>query len=290
MIRFTLLINGIITYFASIFTPARLRQDEAVSSMKPVIITIITFVTVVISPVVRAIVDIENASISEHNPAFEARVNASISGKSGNSDTQKSSIGGRLQWADVDSINFIIFDAEKGESSGVLDSNKKFLHGRHIERVTDTYDYELFAQIESDEFTRLGSRWLVGGGLRASLLTSTAAHNMYLGLGVFASVEKLEELAGTTDAGKYRDIRANLYLLNDHRVTASTLIKNTLYYQPNLDSAEDYRLLEKFRLEVSINDALSVLLAFDISYDNEPPQGVEKRDFSYVTGLQYRFE
>jgi hypothetical protein len=214
--------------------------------MKSYIIAVILFLSVSGSSPVRAIVDIENARISQDNPAFQARLNTSVSGKSGNSDSRKSSLGGRLQWANVDSINFIIFDAEKGESSGISDSNKKFVHARHIRRISRSYDYELFAQLESDEFTRLASRRLAGGGARTELIASTTAHSMYLGIGLFASVEKLDERAGTLDAGSYHDIRTNIYLLNEHRVTENAVIKNTLYYQPNIDTGEDYRLLEKF--------------------------------------------
>ena len=236
-----------------------------------------------------AIVDIDNAIIRHDNPAFEIKLNLSLSGKNGNSDSQTSSAGGRLQWAKENSISFVVFDTERGDSSGVLSSRNSFIHTRHIARLNDQIDYELFAQMESNEFTRLQLRWLVGGGLRRDFMKNHDGHSLYLGAGAFHATENIEDAISQNEEAEQRTLRVNIYMFNEHQISSSTLVKNTLYYQPDIEAREDYRWLEKFRLEVSMTEILSLVVALDITYDSEPPQGVRKRDLSYMTGLQFKY-
>ncbi len=246
---------------------------------------------VAFSQPVMAIVNIENMHVDseEHDSGFDAKISFDINGKNGNTKKIKAGFGGRLQWYEKDLTRFIVLNYERGESSGVTDTEKSFFHFRSIWYQTEFLSWELFTQLENNEFTRLTLRALLGGGARLNLISNPESHVVYLGLGAFRSKEKLDEEGGVTDAGVDYANRANLYLVYKYKITDHSRLINTLFYQPDINEISDYRLLEQFGLQVDINEHVAFKLSIDIAHDNQPPQNIKKTDTSYNTGFEYRF-
>lgn len=246
--------------------------------------------TIYVSPV-QAIVNFENMDLvsDQSRLGFEAHVGLDIVGKNGNTSTRKTGFDSRLQWFKPQNTEFLVFNYEYGETSDIKVTDKSLVHLRHINYRTDSLSWEAFGQLQNNEFTRLSLRSLVGGGLRFKLGINSDSHSSYLGTGLFRSKETLEQDASATDEGTEYATRANLYLVNKVKLSETASLSNTLFYQPDLDGASDYRLLEQFRFKVKITEQLAIILSLDVSHDSQPPQNIERSDSSYTTGFSYRF-
>jgi len=239
---------------------------------------------------VTAIVNIENMRVEAANKTqgFEGKLALDINGDNGNTQKLKSNAGARAQWYEETGTRFIVLNYAYGESSGIKDTDKTFLHFRNIWYKTDDLAWEAFTQFESNEFTRLKSRALVGGGIRwEALQNKTQA--LYLGFGILRSKEKIEEAALLTDAGVTYNNRLNTYLVHKYAISDHSRIANTLYYQPDIHKTSDYRLLEQFGLLLDVTESLSFKLSVDIFHDSQPAQQIKQTDTSYNVGFEYSF-
>jgi putative salt-induced outer membrane protein YdiY len=240
---------------------------------------------------VLAIVNIENMNIQpdSEKTGFDAQVNIDFSGKNGNTQSRNAGLGSRLQWFNTTDTSFIALNYEYGEVSDIKDTDKSFVHIRHIRYLSNHWAWEVFTQMETNEFTRLSLRSLLGTGGRYQIPLVSKQQLSYLGIGLFRSKETLDEVIATTDAGTDYQTRANLYLVYKYKLSDTTHLSNTIYYQPNINNTDDYRLLEQFRFNVAITSKLSLQLSFDVNHDNLPPQNIKTTDSSYTTGLTYQF-
>lgn len=240
---------------------------------------------------VNAIVNVENLRIDpdKKQSGFDGLFSMDINGNNGNTQNARAGLGMQLKWYDQYSTDLFIVDYAYGESDDVKDMDKSFMHYRHVWFVRDWLSWEAFAQLQTDEFTRLKLRSLLGGGARFSLLQDNERHTAYIGAGVFRSREKLDPLAGSTTVEVDYATRINFYQVYQYRITDTSRVTNMVYYQPDVSEVSDYRLLEQLALKVDINRSLSLKVSVDVARDSRPPQAVKKTDTSYNTGLEYRF-
>lgn len=236
-----------------------------------------------------AIVNIEDVRV-EVKPGFSGQVAFSATGQLGNTDQRNLSLGTRVQWHRETATDFIVLNYDRGETADVVDTDKAFLHARHIGHITDRRAWEAFGQIEQNEFTRLSYRGSIGGGLRWIVFKDAGERtSVTVGSGAFYSRERLEPLAGTTDAGVETLWRANFYVAAKHHINDNVRIASTTYYQPALRDAGDFRALEQLALLIKLTDRLDLRLSLDVAHDSRPPQLVEKTDVTYRTGIEYAF-
>jgi len=255
-----------------------------------VVFKLTLFACLLVQPTL-AIVNIENMNLldDDKRQGFETELGLDISGKNGNTSKRKTGFDSRFQSFKDSGTHFLVLSYEYGESSDVKDTDKSFMHLRHIGYVTDTLAWEAFAQLESNEFTRLSLRSLAGGGVRYKMSKPSETQSSYLGAGMFRSKEKLEQDPVATDEGSDYATRANLYIVNKFKLSGTASLSNTFYYQPDLSETSDYRLLEQFRFKVDVTQKLSIILSLDVSRDSRPPQNIERSDSSYTTVINYRF-
>lgn len=239
--------------------------------------------------VASAVVNIEDMRPGEPAEGLSGRVHVAVGGSSGSVDKIAANADGRVQWHRADDTYFATASYAYGESRGLRDANAAFLHLRHIHRLDKLRSRELFAQWESNEFARLSSRALLGTGLRFALQNEPGRRSTHLGTGAFYSVEQLDDHAGYTDHGRHEYWRFNFYLSHKHRLNEQMQLASTTYYQPAIGAIADYRLLEQAALNIKMTERLSLELSLNILHDNRPPQGVEKTETQYSTGIEYRF-
>lgn len=237
-----------------------------------------------------AIVNIENMRNTSDDKVegFESKLSLEVSGNNGNTQKIKAGLGGRAQWYEEDGTRFVVLNYEYGESASIKDTDKTFLHFRNIWYRDKQWAWEMFTQVQNNEFTRLTLRALLGAGFRLRV-SHGDDHNTYLGLGMFRSKEKLELVLPATDAGVTYTNRVNFYLVHKYKISSHSRLVNTLYYQPDIDEVSDYRLFEQFILQLDITEDLSLKVSLDVSHDSLPPQLIRKTDTSYYTGFEYRF-
>lgn len=235
-----------------------------------------------------AIVNMDGLHFENKEEKFSADIDLTVSGSTGNSTTSKASLNTQLNWIDENSINMVIFGYKYGESNNVRSVNKSFIHYRYIHKLNNSLDWELFTQLETNEFTRLSYRGLMGAGVRFSIANSDK-HRAFLGAGAFYSNEEIEFTPGLTDDGVEEITRANFYFLSKYNITPAISFSNVIYYQPRLNRISDYRALLETKLDIKIHKDLSFRLSLDIEHDSEPSQTIKSTDVSYMTGLVIKF-
>jgi len=236
----------------------------------------------------HAIVNVEELRHVPAGDGFKGRFDLSISGDSGNTEKSSASAGTRLQWKKDQLTDLFIMNYAYGESDNTRDTNKGFVHLRHIVQANDIHAYEAFAQIETNEFARLSFRGLLGGGIRYTARRDDDI-NIYVGLGAFHAWETLDQQPGLTDDGTEKFWRANLYLVLDYQINGNVRAASTTYYQPAFEDLEDARLLEEAGLKVKLADDLDLKISIEIVHDSRPPETVKNTDVSYSTGIEYNF-
>jgi len=235
-----------------------------------------------------AIVNMDSMHFSDAVDRFTSDVDLTVSGASGNSNNFKMALNSQFSWISMKSINLAILGHQYGENNDLRNTNKTFVHYRNINKINPNLDWELFTQLEQNEFTRLSFRALVGAGLRFSVLKSEA-HRAYLGLGGFYSSEETEFTQGLIDHGKEKVNRANLYYFSKYKLSQNLSFSNALYYQPNVSHFADFRALLDSKLDLTISKNVSFRLNLEVEHDSAPSQTVKRTDIQYKTGIKYHF-
>ncbi len=237
----------------------------------------------------QAIVNIENMRTIKPVEGWSGQAELSFGGSSGNTDKTSGTTGARLQWVKKAITNFAILRYAYGESAGKRDTNTSFFHARHIHQRTSWRADEYYLQGETNEFSRLSFRGLIGLGQRFTLSEVPKRHAVYFNLGAFYVVEKLDDQFGVTDDGTTRFWRLSTALSYKLQMNEQVHFLSTTYYQPRFDRGTDYRILEEATLAVKMSERFLLKLSLDIVHDSKPPQSVQKTDVVYSTGLEYYF-
>lgn len=245
--------------------------------------------TLIGAPTARAIVNMESLHLQQPKEGFSGEVELAASGASGNTDKSDVAFGARLEWHHERRTDFLVGNYNYGRAAGTTNTDNAFLHLRHVYQATAGLAWEGYGQLQRDRFARLTLRELAGGGARFTLTPRDRDRAAFLGLGAFHEREDLSEKAGTTDAGADRHWRGNFYWVFKRELRDDVHIVNSVYYQPALNEASDYRALDTAALQVDLTDRLALKIGLTVAYDNRPPQTVRKTDVTYRTGLAWSF-
>ena len=236
----------------------------------------------------HGIVNMNGLHFNKNADKFSADVDLLFTGSSGNSDSSTTAINSQFSWVTDKNINLFMFGTKEGASNGLRNINKAFSHYRYIQNISNTIDWEVFAQVERNEFTRLSSRRLLGAGMRFNI-SNDQNHHGFLGIGVFNSREEIEFKVGYSDDGIEELTRFNFYLLSKFKVKPSVEFSNTIYYQPDGNKFSDFRALLQSKLDFSISKKLSFRISLDAEFDSVPSETIKKGDMSYTAGFKYSY-
>ncbi len=238
---------------------------------------------------VFGVVNIESQRSLDLVEGFAGKVSLNTNAKGGNTEKENLGLGSRLDWKSLKSHQFWILNYEYGESSKMKDTNKFFSHLRTMHQWDELKSIEFFAQISSNEFTRLVYKGLLGGGIRWMLGGGNDEIEINLGTGAFFAHEKLDDQLSQDENKEEKIVRANIYLNLIWPINERSKVVNTLYYQPYFYEMEDYYLLDQMTFVFKVSDRFSLKWSFDVSKDNRPPEGVKSTDWAYQTGIDYEF-
>jgi len=235
-----------------------------------------------------AIVNMDSLHFSDTVERFASDIDLTVSDASGNTDSFNMALNSQFSWISTKSINLAILGHEYGETNGLRNINKTFVHYRNINSIEHDLDWEVFTQLEKNEFTRLSYRGLAGVGLRYSVFKSEM-HHAYLGAGGFYSAEKTEFTQGLTDHGKEERARANFYYFSKYKISDNLSFSSALYYQPDVSYFSDFRALLDSKLDFTMHKNMHFRLTLEVEHDSKPSQTVERTDIQYMTGIKYHF-
>ena len=249
------------------------------------ILLLITLITV---QYLFALVYIAPVEIGE-NPGTSGKVSISLETKRGNTDKDNYKASIRVTYDNNTSyLMWSELSGEYGKSNDIKDTNKAFSHIRCIHSLTDDKNlrYELFAQLESDDFRQINSRILGGAGLRYKIFNSLERGKGFFGIGSFYEGIKYNkpQLDPSED-----NTRLNSYLTYTVSFANKSTFSCSLYYQPKLDDFRDYVQSSKIELTLNVYEELFLKFSGALNLDNNPPVGVEKSDFTQTTTFLFNF-
>lgn len=236
----------------------------------------------------QAIVNLQDIHTKELEAGFHGAVGLEFSGASGNSDKSNSTLSTQLHWKKPSYSNILLMDYSYGEANEEVNTDEAFLHLRHIHDINSEYAWEVFNQIQQDRFSRLTFRGLLGGGMRYKQVGD--GHRLIYGIGAFYKKERLSKQSiDPNEPRSSSSWHGNLYMIAAQKLSENSNVFGTVYYQPQLDETDDYRILLTAGIKVKVDENLSLQIGIDGEYDSKPPATVEDYDISYRSGLEYRF-
>ncbi len=171
------------------------------------------------------------------------------------------------------------------KGKGIL--NNRYLHVRYNYGLSDRYRTFHFIQVQANENLLLDRRVLVGSGLRLRVLGLDESR-LEVGSGVMLESERLNQgkLAPGEDPDTETVRMANL-LVGSGPLGDGNRWVTVAYYQPNVESFEDYRLLGEFGLKVQVLTSLNLDVTLAWRHDSRAPEGLDDDDLSFRTGFTY---
>jgi len=184
-------------------------------------------------------------------------------------------------------MGFLLLNFSTGESAGERILDKGMGHLRYNKMLNPTMFWEVFTQLEYDEFTLLELRWLLGSGPRI-VLADQKKVNAALGV---ALMREYEELNLHRDDG--RTVKECAYLISsylDVSLSINNIItfSNTVYFQPTLKDVDNFKVLNDASLTFQIINILSFKVTLNLKYDSQPPPEVKNLDLQLKNGVVVR--
>ncbi len=232
-----------------------------------------------------ALVSIVPVEIGE-NPGLHGKTALSLETKRGNTHKDNYKLAVRFDYDDNRSNHtWIEMSGEYGESNHVKDTNKLYLHLRHIHALHNKNTCaESFLQAQDDEFKLIKRRYVAGAGLRLKIFEIFHGGKGYLGAGGM-----YENIQYTSIDPREHNFRLSSYFAYTIKLADDSDLSYTAFYQPKINNFSDYVSAQKLSLKLHIYKRLylNFQLAYDV--DNNPPIGVEEYDFTQTTSFVFDF-
>lgn len=213
------------------------------------------------------------------------KVEASLETKRGNTDSDSYSGGIELKYDNNSSyLIWSNFTGNYAKASGATNTNKTYAHVRLIHSLFEYTEWESFVQSESNKFTNIQKRRLVGLGLRFHLLDDDFG-KIYSGLGAY-----YENIGYTTQVDPdEKNARVNFYVAYVKKFAEKNKFAYVAYYQPQFSDFSDYISSQSLLLEIHIYKELYINFKLYYDVDTHPAQGIKEVDFTQTTAFSYKF-
>lgn len=231
------------------------------------------------------IVNIEKQRIKTDSAGWFGQARISFSGSKNTKEILSLTTGTLLEykskhdkdlWLLITDLSLISADKEKFANAG-------FGHLRYNRKLGDAIRWEIFTQIQYNSLTKIKRRTLIGSGPRFKL-TQFESARFYLGVAYMYEVEDLTEPVVT-----HKDHRISSYFSFTLSPEDEVDFTTTIYVQPLLKDAKDYRISSESALTLGITKKLSLSASFRYSFDNFPPEGVPKGTYAFANTLEVAF-
>ena len=205
-----------------------------------------------------------------------------VSGASGNANNSSTDVSSILTHREGSITNLISLSLKRGESQGVKNADRMTAHLRHMRDSGQSSGYEAYTQLQQNDFTNLEERLLVGGG-RYLYLRDHAKSNFKIGFGAFYESERYK------NASSENGVRSNLYATYRYIFANRSSFSSTIYLQNKIDGLGDRRALGDLVISFPVNESISIDFSLDLEYDSEPLVGIESTDWTYQSGVRFKF-
>lgn len=174
------------------------------------------------------------------------------------------------------------FSQVKADEKSYL--NDGFLHVRYNYQISESpITAELFGQYQFNRIKKIRERYLVGAGPRIRLIDTTNLRS-YIGPMLMYEYEVLTENEGINN-----DWRLSMYASFQFKISEIISFNHITYYQPKVKHFSDYRISSESTMNFKLTEHLSFKVLFNISYDTNPAQDVNKLFYTLSNGLSLKF-
>lgn len=225
---------------------------------------------------------IENDAINPPPQGGTSSLSGAIDGRSGNTDRENYTIGGRADYRARETDMFVVVEHSRAKASDLEIEDSSWAHAHFRDEFQHGLAAEAFVEGRRDEFQLLDSRTQLGAGARFTLNYTPDVRAVYAGLG---ALHEWEDQAGIDD----HYWRLNTYLVYRRQLNEQVRGLFSFYYQPSLDEADDYLITTEAAALVRLATHLDLKMGVRWMYDGESPMGIESDDTSYMTSLVLQF-
>jgi len=234
---------------------------------------------------VGQIVNIESKRISSDSSGWFGSARLSFAGSKNTKETLAFTAGTLIEykskstkdlWLLISDLSLITGNQEKFSNAG-------FGHLRYNRKLGETVRWEAFTQIQYNSLVKVDRRILFGTGPRFKL-TQLDNAKFYLGIAYMYEREDLIEPIVVQNNNRMSSY-FTFTLTPDDEVTFTS----TLYFQPLLKDAKDYRLSNETTLTLGITKKLNLHVSFRYGYDSRPPVDVPNSIYSFANSLEVEF-
>jgi len=196
----------------------------------------------------------------------------------------------RLNYRYSNQLFKVIYEGSYSENNSGVTDEENFFHFRYIEiEFWNQLNLETFFQFQNNEFEDLSSRTLLGSGL-GDVGYKQSLGNMDLTLGYFAGVMYELEKSVRDPSLEASSIRGafNFNASLENKDYGTRFYFNA-YYQPKLDSFNDYRAVAILGFETKAFENTVIGISYDMNYDSDSFNGAYNKKENIGTYLKYNF-
>jgi hypothetical protein len=230
-------------------------------------------------------VNIEKMRDTGAEKGLSTDLRLAFSTRSGNVDITELGLTLRQDYVAEKSTSFLVARGLYGWKDGDPFSNEGLLHLRHVREGWRAVAPEFFTQVNYDKARLLEFRSLGGGGVRVRFLERERLQAAW-GTAYMIEYERFDLPWDAAHPRSNTHHRWSNYLSLRADIGKKTALAWTTYLQPRFDDFGDMKTLNDGELETDLVGRLSLTVTLRFRYDSRPPDGVEKRDTLFTTGLR----
>ncbi len=232
----------------------------------------------------QTILNTERFQLSEVD-GFHLSASFSMNGDRGNSEVLNIASSGIVGVLAGSHWTRFIFGGKflSNEERSILDN--RFGQIRYSYIFSDRTQSFHFVQAQRNETLRLRSRWLLGSGLRHTIVESERT-SLSLGTGLMGEWERLNaDAVGEGDPTESEALRMANQAIYSFELASGARILNILYFQPDITDFSDLRVLNDLGLVVPVTEHVRLTLSVEWRRDTRPPSELGKDDLTFSMSL-----
>lgn len=235
----------------------------------------------------QAILNVEGLQ-GEEVEGVHGEVSTRLRFASGNTDL--SQVGGDLGIGILSERHWIrVYGGlERLERKGKDILNNRYVHFRYNYRFSERLRTFHFFQLQANENLLLDQRRLLGTGLRYRVLGG-ALNRLEVGGGLMLEAENLNaQKLGPEEDPDTKTVRMSNLVVGSGSLGEGRRWVTVVYYQPNVEEFQDYRLSGEVGLGIELVGSLQLDVTLIWRHDSRAPADLEEDDVGLKTGFTYR--
>jgi hypothetical protein len=182
---------------------------------------------------------------------------------------------------DLKNYFLILGNIDYSLANGEQLSNSGLIHFRYNRKLNKKIRLEAFTQYQYNRILGVESRNLIGIGPRYKINKSEKTV-FYIGS---LLMQEFEKASDNTNIMSYQRL-SNYFSLSIKNKAKTLELTSVVYYQPNINFWEDYRLSSQTNLAFNITSRLQFVNSINYGYDSYAPSNVSKKNIVLTNGLK----